>query len=100
MAMIDNAAETGKLIRRKRMKSNVVSSGTMRSRRTRGSSNRNDFRALPAHPGRHDQPRQREGREQGRDDADAQRHRESADRAGADEEQHGGGDEGGDVGIE
>ena len=29
--MIDSSAETGKLMRRKRMKSNLVSSGTIRS---------------------------------------------------------------------
>jgi hypothetical protein len=34
IATIDNSADTGKLMRRKRMKSNRVSSGTMRRRRT------------------------------------------------------------------
>ena len=34
IATIDSTADTGKLMRRKRMKSNLVSSGTMRSRRT------------------------------------------------------------------
>ena len=34
IAAIDSIAEMGKLMRRKRMKSNLVSSGTMRSRRT------------------------------------------------------------------
>src|SRR5215467_3405877 len=34
IATIDSIAETGKLMRRKRMKSNLVSSGTIRRRRT------------------------------------------------------------------
>src|SRR5205814_10459522 len=34
IAAIDSIADTGKLMRRKRMKSNFVSSGTMRRRRT------------------------------------------------------------------
>ena len=54
----------------------------------------------PAHPARHDQARQRERGEHRGDDADAERHGEAAHRPGADEEQHRGGDEGGDVGVQ
>src|SRR5882757_6072123 len=106
MARIDSAAEIGKLTRRKRMKSNLVSSGTMRRRRTAVSfvhvrgADRYALRADPAHPIGDDQAGHRERREQRRDDADAERHREAAHRPGADEEQHGGRDEGGDVGVE
>src|SRR6185312_2271503 len=86
MAMIDISADTGKLMRRKRMKSNLVSSGTMRSRRTIDQSfilrdatsraarlDRHALRTLPAHPIGNDEPRQREGGEYGGDDADAER---------------------------
>src|SRR3979411_3380221 len=106
MARIDSAAEIGKLTRRKRMKSNVVSSVTMRRRRTAFSfvlvrgSDRHALRADPAHPISDDQAGHRERREQRRDDADAERHREAAHRPGADEKKHGGRDEGGDVGVE
>src|SRR5262245_59163519 len=92
----------GKLIRRKRIKSNLVSSGTMRRRRMVFSaiSNRNGLRTLPAHPSGNNQACQGEGGEQRGENADAERDGKAADRAGADEEQHGGGDERGDVGIE
>src|SRR5665213_4463415 len=109
----------GKLMRRKRMKSNLVSSGTMRSRRTyfslrmilsenrfplfgimRVPLNRNALGAPPAHPGGDDQPRQGEGGEHRGDDADAERDGKAAHRPGADIKQHRSGDEGGDVGVE
>src|SRR5262249_54236145 len=57
-------------------------------------------RPRPADPPGHDQARQREGREHGRDNADTQRHREAAYRPRADKEQHGSRNEGGDIGIE
>src|ERR1700686_5636942 len=56
MARIKSAAEIGKLTRRKRMKSNLVSSGTMRRRGTAVSfvlsrgSDRHVLGAAPAHP--------------------------------------------------
>src|SRR6266581_6658053 len=107
MARIERTAEAGKLTRRKRMKSNLVSSGTRRSigieecKRT-GQASR-DRKLLWAHPpdppGDH-QPREGECGEDGRDDADAKRHRKAADWPGADEEQHGSRDESRDVGVE
>src|ERR1700755_425618 len=79
IAAIDSNADTGKLMRRKRMKSNLVSSGTMRSRRTvvlvlrlQCRLDRHDLGALPLHPRRHDQTRQREGREQAGGNADSE----------------------------
>src|SRR5262245_61941596 len=101
-------------MRRKRMKSNFVSSGTSRrcgitprttsahttamtARRTATSrystaplaeSDRHVPRPPQPHPPGHDQPRQGEGGENGRDDADAERNCEAAYRTGADEEQH------------
>src|SRR3974377_766118 len=107
--MIDISADKGKLMRRKRMKSNLVSSGTMRSRRTIDQSfilraePRSDWhalRTLPAHPVGDNQAGQGEGGEHRGDDADSERHRETAHRPSADVEQHGGCDEGGDVGVE
>src|SRR5215217_2721664 len=125
MARIDSTAEIGKLMRRKRVKSNFVSSGTiriagmtpamLRTVRTRMnapsammiqnvtcaySSNRHDFGPLPAHPHRNDQPRHRERGEDGGDDADAERDGKAADGTRADEEQNGSRDKGGDVGVE
>src|SRR5580704_5781286 len=123
MATIDSSADTGKLMRRKRMKSNRVSSGTIRRRRTGLLSkkvyvfehdlirkpvstfrdhalDRNRARPPQPHPVGHDQTGQREGGEQAGEDADAKRHGKAAHRPGADIEQHRGGDEGGDVGIE
>src|SRR6185437_13448784 len=126
IAMIDSIAEIGKLMRRNRVKSKWVLSGTIRSdgsqpkqlttvsttmrapspRRTRcvtrrsAWSNRHALRPLPPHPSRDNQPGQRKrGKDRG-DDADAERDVEAAHRSGADVEQHRGGDEGGDVGIE
>src|ERR1700745_2289863 len=112
----------GKLKRRKRMKSNFVSSGTIRRRRTASFQLRLYFTLSMEHSGRanvllrcsygnnawtpHPYPKgddetgQGEGCEQRRDDADPERHRKAAHRAGADIEQNGGGDECGDVGIE
>src|SRR3972149_10725262 len=131
--MIDSSAEIGKLMRRKRMKSNLVSSGTMRSRRMdyfslrmvlsdlpspaeagvakagtrfplfgimRLPLNRNALRATPPDPIGDDQSCHGKGGEHGGDDADAERDGKAAHRAGADIEQHRGGDEGGDIGIE
>src|ERR1700732_1748317 len=126
IAKIESSAEIGKLMRRKRVKSNLVSSGTIRSDGIRPSalttvstamrtpnpmrtkcvtagsafSNRHGLRPLPSHPARDDQTGKRERGENRSDDADAERDGEAAHRAGADVEQHGGGDEGGDVGIE
>src|SRR5438270_4013906 len=98
-------AEIGKLTRRKRMKSNLVSSGTIRSSRTEllsmaADSNRHGLWSLPAHPVGDDQPRQGERGEHRRDDADAKRHRETLYRTGSDGEKHGGRNEGGDVRIQ
>src|SRR3990172_6415760 len=98
--MIDSSAEIGKLMRRKRMKSNLVSSGTMRSRRNGILLDGNALRAPPPDPVGDDQSRYGEGGEHGGDDADAERDGEAAHRTGADIEQHRGGDEGGDIGIE
>src|SRR5260221_991809 len=103
-------------MRRKRMKSNLVSSGTRRrcgmipnsTRRQStvtatsaamtkmvvsviGSSDRNGLRPPPAHPARDDQAREGEGGEERGQDADAERHREAAHPAVADDEQHLGG---------
>src|SRR5918995_4376810 len=97
--MIDSSADKGKLMRRKRMKSNLVSSGTMRRSFT-PTSDRNGPRAPPAEPDGDNQPRQRERSEDRCDDADAERHCKAAHRTGADIEQNSGGDEGGDVGVE
>src|SRR5205085_6101450 len=101
IAAIDSIADTGKLMRRKRMKSNFVSSGTMRRRRTARlssgsfyvehellwntkcflqSSDRHDARTPQPHPIGDDQPGQGESREQRGDDADAERHRKAAHR--------------------
>src|SRR6202051_1980607 len=125
IAMIDNVAEIGKEMRRNWVKSKCVLSGTMRSDGsmpsalttvstaistpremrtiwvTAGSaSNRHALRPLPPHPCRHDQAGQGKGGENRGDDADAERHGEAAHRPGADIEQHRGGDEGGDGGIQ
>src|ERR1700730_18067227 len=125
IATIESSAEIGKLTRRKRGKSKCVSSGTMRSDASRpkqlttvstairtpspmrtkcvkaGSGlDRHALRPLPSHPARDDQAGERERGENRGDDADAKRHGEAAHRPGADIEQHGGGDEGGDVGIQ
>src|SRR5436305_1449247 len=126
IATIERKAEIGKLMRRKRVKSKCVSSGTMRSGGSRSStattvstairipspmriqwvtkgsafSDRHALRPLPPYPGRNDQAGQRKRGENRGDDADAERHGKAAHRAGADVEQHGGGDEGRDVGIE
>src|SRR5438128_1733800 len=101
MARIERTAEAGKLTRRKRMKSNLVSSGPIRSsgmgesKRTRPASRyRELLRAHPPDPPGDHQPREGECSEDGRDDADAERHRKATNRAGADEEQHGGRDKG------
>src|SRR6266446_10546046 len=101
MARIERTAEAGKLTRRKRMKSNLVSSGTIRSigmeecKRTGPASRyRELLRAHPPDPPGDHQPCEGECGEDCRDDPDAERHRETADRTGADEEQHGGRDEG------
>src|ERR1700759_5001029 len=97
IARIDSTAEIGKLIRRKRMKSNLVSSGTMRTAGTSPStltmvsatmktpnainiqvvvtseiahgSDRHRLRPLPAHPVRHDQACDGERGEHRGDDA-------------------------------
>src|SRR6267154_2380357 len=126
IATIESSAEIGKLMRRKRVKSNLVSSGTIRSEGNRPSalttvstamrtpspmrtkcvtagsafSNRHGLRPLPSHPRCDDQAGKRECGENRGDDADAERDGETAHRPGADVEQHGGGDEGGDVGLE
>src|SRR3954453_5149423 len=124
--MIESKAEIGKLMRRKRVKSKWVSSGTMRSGGSRSStattvstairipspmriqwvtkgsafSDRHALRPFPPYPGRNDQAGQRKRGENRGDDADAKRHGKTAHRSGADVEQHCGGDEGGDVGIQ
>src|SRR6478736_2890405 len=118
--MIDSNADNGKLMRRKRMKSNLVSSGTMRSRRMnyfplrmiisenqpplfgimRVPLNRHALRAPPAHPVRDDQARQGKGGKNCRDNPDAQGNSKTADWTGTDIKQHGRRDECGDVGIE
>src|SRR3954465_9757186 len=126
IAMIESKAEIGKLMRRKRVKSKWVLSGTMRSGGSRSStattvstamrtpspmrtrcvtkgsafSNRHALRPLPSHPASDDQAREQERGENRGDNADTERHGEAAHRPGADIEQHRGGDEGGDVGIE
>src|SRR6266403_4765960 len=126
IAKIESSAEIGKLMRRKRVKSNLVSSGTIRSEGRRPSalttvstamrtpspmrtkcvtagsafSNRHGLWPLPSHPTRDDQAGKRKRGENRGNDADAERDGEAAHRPGADVEQHGGGDEGGDVGIE
>src|SRR5262245_28638390 len=107
MATIDSTADVGKLMRRKRMKSNLVSSGTIRSsgreecRRTLGPlGNRELLWARIAHPPGHDESGQGKGREHGGDDADSKRHRKSAHWPGSDEKQDGRRDERGDIGIE
>src|SRR5436305_587944 len=126
IATMESSAETGKLMRRKRVKSKCVSSGTMRSDGSKPSaattvstairtprpmrtrcvtrnsafSDRHAVRPLPPHPARDDQTGQRKRGENRGDDADAERHGKAAHRTGADVEQHGGGDEGRDVGIE
>src|SRR3954447_3611361 len=125
IAKIDSKAEIGKLMRRKRVKSKCVSSGTMRNGGSRSStatavrtairiprpmriqwvtkgsafSDRHALRPLPPYPRRNDQAGQRKRGENRGDDADAERHGKAAHRAGADIEQHRRGDEGGNVGI-
>src|SRR6516164_3347833 len=102
---MESSAEAGKLMRRKRMKSNLVSSGTIRMSGMEGCNrtslaplgDRQLSRTCPADPPGYDQTRQREGREHGGDDADTQRHREAAHRSRADKEQDGGRNEGGDI---
>src|ERR1700732_3265881 len=95
-------------MRRKRMKSNLVSSGTIRMSGMEGCSRMSarpsgdcqlSWTCPPDPPG-HDQARQREGRERGGDNADTQRHREAAYRSGTDKEQNSSRDKGGDIGIE
>src|SRR5271155_403902 len=103
IATIDSIAEIGKLMRRKRMKSNLVSSGTMRRRRKvclSLGSDWNGARPPHAHPISDNQPGQREGGEQAGENADAERNGEAAHRPGADIEQHRGGDKRRDIGIE
>src|SRR4030081_34329 len=125
IATIESAAEIGKLMRRKRVKSKCVSSGTIRNDGSRPSAlttvstairtpramrtkcvtagsalDRHALRPLPPYPPRDNQAGQRKRRENRGDDADTERHGEAAHRAGADIEQHGGGDEGSDIGIE
>src|SRR6202047_58392 len=126
IATIESSAEIGKLMRRKRVKSKCVLSGTIRSDGNRpstlttvstamrtpspirtkcvtagsGFSNRHALRPLPPHPGRHDQTGKRKRGKNRGDDADAERDGKAAHRTGADIEQHRGGDEGGDVGIQ
>src|SRR5258707_9190307 len=108
IATIDSNAEIGKLMRRKRVKSNLVLSGTMRSDGSRPSaattvstamrtpspirtrcvtkgsafSDRHALRPLPPHPARDDQAGQRKRGENRGDDADAQCHGEAAHRPG------------------
>src|ERR1700727_295216 len=98
IAAIDSSAEIGKLMRRKRMKSNLVSSGTMRSRRTSYLSNRvfslprihvaasfssDRHHAGPPHPDPigDDQSGQRECGEQRGENADTERHGKAAHRS-------------------
>src|SRR6478752_2960622 len=126
IAMIDSVAEIGNEMRRNWVKSKCVSSGTIRSdgnipsalttvstairtpraMRTKcvttgpAISDRHGLRPLPLHPPRHDQAGKGKGGENRGDDADAEGHGEAAHRSGADIEQHRGGDEGRDVGIE
>src|SRR5205085_10506443 len=105
MAKNESSGDIGKLMRRSRMKSDMVSTGTIRRGRTvkslSGTSlDRHALRAPLAHPPGDDQARQGEGGEYGGEDAEPERDRKAAHRAGADEEQHERGDEGGDVGIE
>src|SRR3954469_2698885 len=124
IAMIDSAAEIGKLMRRKRVKSKCVSSGTMRSGGSRSStattvstairmpspmrtncvkagsaSDWHGLRPLPSNPAGDDQAGQGKCGEHGGDNADAERHGKTANRSGADIEQHSGGDEGRDIGV-
>src|SRR6201992_1232102 len=105
IATIDRSAEMGKLMRRKRVKSKWVLSGTIRNggkipkmlttvsttiripspiRTTRVTaafpSDRHALRPLPPHPTGNDQPGEREGGENRRENADAKRHGEPADR--------------------
>src|SRR6476659_2735898 len=124
IAKIDSSAEIGKLMRRKRVKSKCVLSGTTRRAGSRPSAlttlsttitmpspirtkcvtsaflDRHAVRPLPSHPGGDDQAGQLKGSENRGDDADAERHGKTTDRTGADIEKHGGGDEGGDIGVE
>src|SRR3954470_12007280 len=117
MARIESAAEIGKEMRRNRVKSKCVSSGTMRSGGIRSStattvstairmpspmrtncvkaapdSNWHGLRPLPSDPAGDDQAGQGKCGEHGGDDADAECHGETADGPGTDIEQHGGGD--------
>src|SRR6478736_6044375 len=105
IATIESSAEIGKLMRRKRVKSKCVSSGTIRSEGNRPSAlttvstairtpsamrtkwvkaaflDRHRLRPLPAHPPRHDQAGQgKRGKNRG-DDADPERHRKTPHRA-------------------
>src|SRR6476469_4444946 len=124
IATIESSAEIGKLMRRKRVKSKCVSSGTIRSDGNRPSAlttlsttitmpspirtkcvtsaflDRHAVRPLPSHPGCDDQAGQLKRGENRGEDADSERNGEAADRTGTDIEQHGGGDEGGDIGIQ
>src|SRR5947209_7919921 len=114
IATIESTAEIGKLMRRNRVKSKCVSSGTILSGGSRSStattvsatirtpspmriqwvtknsafSDRHGLRPLPPHPARDDQAGQRKGGENRGDDADAERHGKTAHRAGADVEQY------------
>src|SRR5688572_10161400 len=63
-------------------------------------SNWHGLRPLPSYPAGDDQAGQGKRGEHGGDDADAERHGKAADRPGADVKQHGGGDEGRDVGVQ
>src|SRR5439155_10063066 len=117
IATIESAAEIGKLMRRKRVKSKCVLSGTIRSDGKRPSAlttvstamrmpnpmrtkcvtaaflDRHGLRPLPPHPARYDQTGERKRGEDGRDNSDSERHGEAAHRTGSDIEEHGGGDE-------
>src|ERR1700716_3490472 len=98
IATIESNAEIGKLMRRKRVKSNLVSSGTIRSEGSRPSalttvstamrmpspmgtscvkagsafSDWHGLRSLPPYPAGNDQAGERKGRKHRRDDADAE----------------------------
>src|SRR3979411_754276 len=119
IATIESAAEIEKLMRRKRVKSKCVSSGTIRNDGSRPSAlttvstairtpramrtkcvtagsalDRHALRPLPPYPPRDNQAGQRKCGENRGDDADTERHGEAAHRAGARIEKHGGGAEG------
>src|SRR5258708_22809354 len=110
IATIESSAEIGKLMRRNRVKSNLVSSGTMRSDGSRprqlttvsttirmpspmrtkcvtadsAFSNRHALRPLPPHPTRDDQAGEQKRGENRDDDPAAERQRNTALRPGAD----------------